>query len=237
MEAWLTGGSWVTADGWGRLGEDKRITFSPGKPVLPKLSSILDRPVNRSGRFDAFTRMGVIAVALAMKDAGWLETPPAEPVGMVVSSKLGVLQTDFDYYRTTLPQSGLLSSPNLFSYTLPVAVLGECASNFRLTGPTYVLGDDESAGRNALEEALLLLEAGDSLKMLAGWIDSSPEAANLLNEPEPLPGAVFVALEAIPQAGRPSFGKVIFDENGISTENGCRIFTPAELINSIPLIR
>jgi hypothetical protein len=213
------------------------VTISPGKPALPELSGILNRPVARYGRFDAFTRMGLITVALALKDAGWLETPPADPVGMVVSSVFEVLQTDFVYYRTTLEQSGLLSSPNLFSYTLPVAVLGECASNFNLTGPTFVLGDDGNAGRNALEEALSLMRAGEAVKMIAGWIDSPPQAADLLNEPEPPSGAVFVALDAIPQAGRPSFGKVVYDDSGISAEDGRRIDSLAGLLNSILLIR
>jgi hypothetical protein len=181
--------------------------------------------------------MGLTTVALALKDAGWLETPPVDSVGLIISSVLEVLQTDIVYYRTTLEQAGLLSSPNLFSYTLPVAVLGECASNFGLTGPTFVLGDDGNAGRNALEEALSLMAAGEAVKMIAGWIDSPPQAEDLLNEPEPLSGAVFVTLDAIPQPIRPSFGKVIFADNGISTEDGRRIVSLADLLNSTLLIR
>jgi hypothetical protein len=237
MDIWLTGGAWITAGGWGRLGEGKRVALYPGKPLLPNLLDILDRRVSRAGRFDAFTQIGLTAVALLMKDAGWLETPPKDPVGMVVSSVFEVQQTDFVYYRTTLEQSGLLSSPNLFSYTLPVAVLGECASNFGLTGPTYVLGDNGNSGWNALQEALSMMAAGEAVKMIAGWIDNPPQEAELLNEPGPLSGAVFAALDSNPQAGRPCFGKVIFDDSEISTEDGRRIASLAGLLNSMLLIR
>ena len=237
MDVWLVGGAWITADGWGRLGEGKRVTLAPGAPALPELRTILDRPVSRYGRFDTFTRLGLSTVALALKDAGWLDTPPSEPVGMVVSSVLEVLQTDFVYYRTTLEQSGLLSSPNLFSYTLPVAVLGECASNFHLTGPTFVLGDDGSNGRNALAEALSLMATGEADKMIAGWIDSPPKAADLLNEPEPLSGAVFVALDAIPQADRPPSRRLICDRNEVILEEGRQFASLVDLLNSMLLSR
>jgi len=103
--------------------------------------------------------------------------------------------------------------------------------------PTSNIGDDGNAGRNALEQALSLMAAGEAVKMIAGWIDSPPQAEDLLNEPEPLSGAVFVALDAIPQAIRPSFGKVIFADNGISTEDGRRIVSLADLLNSPLLIR
>jgi hypothetical protein len=232
MEYWLAGAAWITSGGCGRLGEGKLPRLGPGVPSVPDLREILNRPVSRYGRFDPFTRLGFMAVALTLKDAGWLEMPPAEPVGMVVSTVLDVLQTDFAYYRTTMQQGGLLSSPNLFSYTLPVAVLGECASNFRLTGPTYVMGDDGNTGWNALAEALSLMAAGEAGKMIAGWIESPPEQADLQNRPTPPSGAVFAALDASPRTDLPASRKMIFHNNEVAPAAGLRLDSLIDLLNA-----
>lgn len=216
MNVWVTGGGYVTAHGWGRRSEGKRVALVAGEPVLPRGAEIFDRPLSRYGRFDRYTKMGCAAAALALRDAGLDRADSKRPIGIVTSSLAECLETDLAYYDTTAEQDGLLSSPNLFSYTLPGIVHGELAVHFLLTGPTIAVGEPPAAsggpfrpGRAALETALRLLAAGKTDAMLAGWIESPPQGNGELrieNEElrrerhaaAPVAGALFVVLEARP---------------------------------------
>ena len=194
----LTGGAWITPGGSGRLSEDKEVALGSGEPIIPPPAETFSRAHPRYGRFDTFTRLGFAAAAMTLTDAGFDEEKDAEKTGMVISSRYGVLETDFNYYQTTLDQGGILSSPNLFSLTLPVIVLGEGAVYFKLRGPTICVGEDSDnngLGLSALQTAVSMLTSGKAEKMIAGWIDApTPE---LINEKDAvtLSGAVFVLLD------------------------------------------
>ena len=90
----MTGGAWISADGYGRLSEGKNVSFSPGPPVMPPGKEVFSRPHQRYGRFDAFTKLGCAAVALTLQDAGMTEEEEASGTGMVVSSLYEVMETD-----------------------------------------------------------------------------------------------------------------------------------------------
>ena len=152
----------------------------------------------RYGRFDQYTRLGIGAMALALQDAGYvMRADKAEPplnIGIVSQSHSECVQTDKDFYDSTLESNGMLSSPNLFSYTLPGIVQGECAVHFGLGGPSFCLGSDnhpDTLGAQAIIESLRLLRAGKADAMLAGWIEA-PHAD--IGNPEGPFGAAFVVL-------------------------------------------
>jgi 3-oxoacyl-[acyl-carrier-protein] synthase II len=179
-----------------------------GDPVIPKGKEIFERPLSRYGRFDRYTKMGCAAVALALRDAGLDRAAHKRNIGIVSSSIFECSETDEAYHATTLDEGGALASPNLFSYTLPGIVHGECAVHFLLAGPTIAVGEPPPAasqpfrpGLPALLTAARLMEAGKAEIMLAGWIESPPASAQ---EEETgsggamalLPaGALFVVLE------------------------------------------
>jgi 3-oxoacyl-[acyl-carrier-protein] synthase II len=181
-----------------------------GDPVIPKGKEIFERPLSRYGRFDRYTKMGSAAVALALRDAGLDRATHKRNVGIVSSSVFECSETDDAYHATTLDGGGALASPNLFSYTLPGIVHGECAVHFLLAGPTIAVGEPPPAasqpfrpGLPALLTAARLMEAGKAEIMLAGWIESPPapaqeEKADSDGVPAQIPsGAVFVVLETL----------------------------------------
>lgn len=232
MDIRITGGAWITPHGYGVMSEEKSPVLGAGTPVLPPDSGLFPRPHPRIGRFDKFTRLGCLAIALALKDAGIREGEASEPIGMVVSSLYEVIETDMAYYKTTLEQGGVLSSPNLFSYTLPVIVLGECAVLFNLTGPTFCVGEGSGTGISALQNAASIIAAGKTKRMLAGWIDSPP--ANMaVTGGRPSAGAVFVILDATPGNVISFRTKVMYDNGRLMLNNGRKVSSLTDLFNPV----
>lgn len=232
MDIYITGGAWISADGYGRMSEGKNVSLSPGPPVMPPGKEVFSRPHQRYGRFDTFTKLGCAAVALTLQDAGMKEEEQAGGTGMVVSTLYEVMETDKAYYQTTLEQGGILSSPNLFSYTLPVIVLGECAVLFHLTGPTFCVGDSGGKGINALQSAAGMISSGKAERMIAGWIDAPPPDIAEGNRDEAVSGAVFIILDAKPCNMLFSRRKLTFKDNGIFMDNGREIFSLLDLFSN-----
>lgn len=214
MDIFVTGGAWVTALGYGRLSEGGLPVFSPGPLITPPASEIFSQPHSRYGRFDAYTRAGCAAVALTLRDAGFQRAGGTEAAGMVVSTACEVMDTDAAYYATTLQEGGALSSPNLFSYTLPVIVLGECAVLFNLTGPTFCVGEGGGLGIRALESAASMIRSGKAGAMIAGWIDCLPDGCAGAT------GAIFVMLEAKPGGAVQRHRKITYVNGGLVMGNG-----------------
>ena len=230
MDIWITGGAWITPHGYGIMGDGKRPVLGTGSPVLPPDRELFPRPHPRFGRFDMYTRLGCSAVALTLKDAGVKDGEVCEPIGMVVSSLYEVMETDIAYYQTTLEQGGVLSSPNLFSYTLPVIVLGECAVLFNLTGPTFCVGENSRLGISALQNAASVIASGKTSRMLAGWIDSPP--VNMaVTEARLFTGAVFVILDATPGNVLSFRTKMVYDKGRMVLSNGRDVTSLTDLFD------
>jgi 3-oxoacyl-[acyl-carrier-protein] synthase II len=181
MRFWVMGGGWVGASGCGKASEGSPPEFTDGTPTPPPARDLFDPPLARYGRFDTYTKLGCAAVALALADAGMASSPAKRSVGIVSASRSDCFDTDLDYHQTTLEQGGALASPNLFSYTLPGIVLGECAVHFGLAGPTACVGQEARAGLGiaSLGTALRFLAAGKAEAMLAGWIEAPPSGRRL----------------------------------------------------------
>ena len=222
MGIWIRGGAWISSAGQGLLGDGKEIKIDGREPVIPPAKEVFQTPLARYGRFDTFTRLGCTTAALALKNAGSplssdKPMPGDNHTGMIISSLYEIMETDMEYYETTLDEEGTLSSPNLFSYTLPVIVLGETAVHFKLTGPTFCVGEEiEERGLSAVKTAISILNSGKADKMLAGWIDSPPHGINTREGNESDRGAIFLLLERAPQKPLSSFGEVSYNKSLIS---------------------
>jgi 3-oxoacyl-[acyl-carrier-protein] synthase II len=181
----------------GRARDAQSAPWSPGDPSPIRLRELFANPEGRSGRLDAFSRVGLAAVTLALRDSGRTESADKKlkkPVALVAWSARGCLATDAEYYRTVIPQGGKFASPNLFAYTLPTCFLGEAAIRFGLTGPTLVLSGGCDLG--ALETGLDLIASGDAEAAVCGICDL-PAPPGI-----PLPegfasGAVFAVVEPV----------------------------------------
>ena len=76
---------------------------------------------------------------------------------------------DHNYYKTVLPQAGLLASPNLFAYTLPNCMLGEIAIRYGLTGPAMVVSQPTADMLNGIFFGVQCLYNGLSKQVVAGY--------------------------------------------------------------------
>lgn len=206
MKAWITGGGYVTAAGFGTLSENAQPQIVPGEPQIPKGKEIFKSPLLRYGRFDHYTKLGCAGIALAVRDAGLDETQEKRPIGIVLSTEYESYASDLEYYQTTLEENGAYTSPNLFSYTLPGIVLGEMAIHFKMTGPTIIIGEADGKGRGwaALDVAIDLLESGQCDTIITGWLDSPPLA---IAQPDSVQGSVFVALTTQDSKSKNSINK------------------------------
>ena len=172
----ILGGGWVTGSGFGNLNEKQNFKLTSGLPQIPKAKEIFSEPLTRYGRFDQYTKLGCAAIALALKDAVLDDAKEKRPIGVIVSTVYECFESDLAFYETTEEENGFFSSPNLFSYTLPGIIIGESAIYFKLTGPTFTVGDMlNHKGRNALITGLNLLNSDACDTVVTGWLDGPNE--------------------------------------------------------------
>lgn len=175
-EIFLAGAALVTRSEFATLGSgsDRRNDAAALPPADFKV--LFSSMFSRFGRFDTYTRMGCLAVYLALKDACLETAGRGGDTGFLLAGQYGSFITDLAFYETTFG-GGAFSSPNLFSYTLPTIVIGECALQFGLRGPTYVLDAEGGRGGEALAQAAFHLEEDSVAAMLVGWLDVLPASA------------------------------------------------------------
>lgn len=161
--------------------------MTAGSSANLNYKSVTHIGASRVRRLDRYSRLGLMAMALCLRDAGRLvesAVPPAygtSPVtGVVIASRFGCLATDIDYFNI-LKGADIPAAPNLFAYTLPNSFLGEAAIIFGLEGPALVLSYPEIKGVSVLETACQWLHARQTEALLCGWCDLMPD---LLANPE-----------------------------------------------------
>jgi len=205
MIAAITGIGWVTTTSMGCGREYKTLTAEDGK--IQKLTSrmLFGKSSIHFGRLDEYSKLGFAAITFALRDARLEQWQEKRHIGIIASTTYGCLGTDINYYDTVLPQEGAFASPNLFAYTLPNVYLGEAATRFGLTGPTFVVNEVEQSGMTGLRMALNSLILEDCSTMIAGVSDAGcPESFHY-----PLrvsPGALFFVLEKMPGNKDLSYG-------------------------------
>jgi len=195
MTVFVTGVGWAGAAGMGTGRGTTPFNLPPGE--LPPISrhEVFPDADSRFGRLDAFSRLALAGVTLALRDAGIEKWTQPRAAAIAASTTYGCTGTDLEYLATLREAPGL-ASPQLFAYTLPNVFLGEAAIRFGLTGPTLIVSDEEGTGAAALETALDYLAAGGDTA-LAGICDLA-RPAQLPARVEPPPGALFLVLERRP---------------------------------------
>ena len=214
----VTGIGWVTAEGGGQGRRNPAFSMADGP--LPNLSyeAVLPDRHPRYGRQSEYSRVGVAAIAFALRDAGCEERGAKRPVGIVAATRLGCLATDVEYYETVLPAGGGVARPNLFAYTLPNCFMGEAAVRFGLTGSMLVANDGGGDSLCGWRLALESLMWGECTTMLAGHLDV-PVGPALPGLASAAPGAVFTVLETGRSASASDYGTLDLS-GGIIRHNG-----------------
>lgn len=223
MSAWISGLGWVTAAGMG-YGKAQR-SFAMNTDCLSPIDrkAVFDRPYKNFGRMDEYSRLGLAAIAFALRDAGLEQFEAQRDVGLVAQTEYGCLWTDIDYYRSALPQRGTMASPNLFAYTLPNCFMGEAAIRFGLTGESYIVNEPSGSGMAAMGLALEEIASGQSQTMICGRCDLGRPP--LLDAPAAVAtGALFFVLQhtvadlrsCYGRLERSTDGQIVFDGEEIS---------------------
>jgi len=174
MKAWIKGIGYVTGAGFGAGLEAGADLLCPGEVRVPQRKEVFSGVDRRYGRLDPFSRLGLAALALCLRDAAMEKWEEKRAIGIVAASRYGCVNTDLDYLDTMLPDEGRFASPNLFAYTLPNCSLGEAALRFGLSGTTVVLNHHDPGGLAPLGYALEELHWSTQDGMLAGMCDLPP---------------------------------------------------------------
>jgi 3-oxoacyl-[acyl-carrier-protein] synthase II len=208
----ITGIGWVTVSGMGHGRVSKDFALTAGR--LPRISrkSVFEKPCQHFGRMDEFSRLGLAAIAFALKDAGLDEWTQTRDMGILASTVYGCLQTDIDYFDTVMPGDEQSPSPALFSYTLPNCFLGEAACHFGLTGAAYVINENYPSGLSAVCAAMDGIACGEFENALAGICDLGCPVHFPLEE-RGVPGAVFLVIEKTPRSGCLPYGSLTMGKN------------------------
>jgi len=229
MEAYLTGIGWVTGGGfgWGSQGGDCSFPDLP----LPALTrkDVFPEPNQRFGRMSDYAKLGLAALAFALRDAGLEAWSDKRPIGVVAATRLGCLATDLEYHQTVQLQGGGLASPNLFAYTLANCFLGDAAIQFGLTGSSIALNETEEAGFGSLRMALEELSLGEAGTVLAGVCDL-PVPDGFAAAVSRRPGAAFLVLTLEPPVSPAGYGTVTLTDAGTLLCNGTPCGDFSELI-------
>jgi len=226
----VAGIGWVTAAG---AGEGRQHTvFSMTDGALPAQLYESARPgrSSRRGRQPEYARVGMTAVAYALRDAGLAEWTAKRPIGLSASTTLGCLSTDVEYHRTLLPEGGGMASPYLFAYTLPNCFAGEAAIEFGLTGPTFVAEDGRGESLLGWRLGLESLASGECPAIVAGHLDY-PVGAALPGIEAVVPGAVFMVLDAGGTAPVSGYGTIEWAGGGLR-HNGAAVTNIVALVQA-----
>ena len=231
MDAYICGIGWVTGAGfgWGRRGDDCTLPDLP----LPTLTrkDVFPEPNQRFGRMSDYAKLGLAAIAFALRDAGLETWITRRPIGVVASTRLGCLATDLEYHRTVLLDGGGLASPNLFAYTLANCFLGDAAIQFGLTGSSVAINETAEDGLGAIRMALEELDLGEADTMLAGICDL-PVPIAFAGSVTLKPGAIFLVLTLTPPAEPAGYGTVLLADDGRLLHNGCATGSLIELVQA-----
>ncbi len=191
----------------------------PGFGRLPSIPSTLTGPSGR--RMDTYSRLGMAAVGLALADAGCEQWSENRPMGIVAATRFGCLETDAAYYQAVRAGGDTPPSPGLFSYTLPSVFLGDAAIRYGLTGPTYVVGQNDVMGLAGLGMAFDTLMAGEADQMLCGVVN--PPVPPMVSMLPSLPvGAFFFLLDRTP-GGEHTYGRLAHAGTEQLVFNGMRV--------------
>jgi 3-oxoacyl-[acyl-carrier-protein] synthase II len=223
----ITGIGWVTAASMGCGKDYDDFLMTDGR--LPDISheSVFHRDYPSFRRLDEYSRLGLVAIGFALRDAGIDEWKEKKPIGMIASTESGCLLTDIAYFDGVLSQKGIGASPALFSYTLPNSFLGEAAIRFGLTGTTFVITEEIPLGTACLQTALECIALREADRMLCGVCNTEalPPYHGLNSSP---PGALFFMIEKSPASGF-SYGRPGLRDKGGIDFNGREVTDLARL--------
>ncbi len=136
-------------------------------------SSLADHVNKRKlRRIDKFSKMTVLASALALQDAGlWDDTPDRSNTGVVVASAYGAADTTFGFLDSVMNDGDACASPTLFSNSVHSAAAANVTILLGITGPGLTVSQFEMSVPIALWSACQWLREGRAEQVLFIGVD------------------------------------------------------------------
>ena len=179
---------------------------------------------------DEYSRLGLAAIAFALKDAGLEKWKKKRDIGIIASTVYGCLHTDIDFFNTVIPSGGLIASPNLFAYTLPNCFLGEAAIHFGLTGEGFVINDPSKARLLSLKIVIETMACGEVEKMVCGVCDLGRPLIFGQGK-DVLPGSLFLVIEKSQESNLSIYGELSLEKDDSISFNKTEITDLTSLVN------
>ncbi len=174
----------------------------PRRPLLLPPFDLADFLETRRPYLDTQSRCALAAAAMALDNAA-VEPDEVDPLlcGLHYANSLGNLDT-LEAFRRAVDEKGMrLASPVLFSHAYPNTTASLLAIEFALAGVHQNVCGGRLCGAQALQGALMALDAGQADMILAGGADAvAPELLERMWQGAPgnLPpgqAAAFLVLE------------------------------------------
>ncbi len=121
-------------------------------------------------RIDHFSKMTLLGACLALKDADLLEADRS-PMGVVIASGYGALQTTFKFLDSYLDFGYSCSSPTHFSNSVHNAAAAHVSIQLKTTAPSLTVTQFEMSVPSALLTARQWLTEGRVDRVLFGCVD------------------------------------------------------------------
>jgi len=103
MECHITGIGRVRTSGMGGANDHHDFVMTKGQLPHVTAASAFDKPYPPFRRMDEYSRLGLAAIAFALKDAGLNEWAEKRNIGIIATTVYGCLNTDIECYRTVMP--------------------------------------------------------------------------------------------------------------------------------------
>jgi len=201
-DAFLAGMGWVNSAGFGVGRGDEAFSWGIGDLPPIRRPQIFSDPHPHFGRLDRYSRLGIAAIALALRDAGMEQADlRGRSAALIASTVYGCLETDISFLDSARSEGGRDASPHLFAYTLSSTFLGEAALEFGFTGATYVVNEAPLTGSTALRMSAESIMEEESEIVATGVCDLGPSP--LLMADNAPSGALFFILTQASCAGLP----------------------------------
>jgi 3-oxoacyl-[acyl-carrier-protein] synthase II len=126
-------------------------------------------------RLDRFAQLAVVASDEAIRQAGWADELPYDPLraGCVLSTGIGGLSTVEAQHDVLREKGAKLMSPVGIPAYMPNAAVAAVSMRHRLRGQSFGVVSACSGGGHALGSAMRMIQCGDADAVLAGGSEAT----------------------------------------------------------------
>jgi len=176
---------WVKGTKCGCVGKARNWKYADLRMACDQLleDAVLAYPIENFGRFNHDSKLTILAIALALYDAGIAYAKDKkQDISILGANNCGALDANLAYFNDYIANGRTLARGNLFIYTLPSSPLAEAAIHFGLTGKLLYLGFAKNIEGESLKYALDMLKTQTSKTIILVNADSKAATCHILQK-------------------------------------------------------